>query len=121
VAAAEADQTGSGDNTARVWDVHSGNLSLVLKGHANSLYCVAFSPDDSRIITGSADKTARLWDAVTGREVLTLKGHDNVVLSCLFTPNGNRIITSSADDTIKVWERAPDIIPTGKAKVAYTQ
>ena len=121
VAAAEADQTGSGDNTARVYDVHSGNLALVLKGHANSLYSVAFSPDDSRIITGSADKTARLWDSVTGREVLTLKGHDNVVLCCRFTPNGNRIVTSSADDTIKVWERAPDVASPGKSSVAIAR
>lgn len=114
IAAAEADQSGSGDNTARVWDVDGNKPVLVLKGHANSLYSVAFSPDDTRIITGSADKTARLWDAVTGREVLTLKGHDNVVLKCLFTPDGDRIITCSADDTVKVWERAPDAEPANK-------
>jgi len=107
---AEGDKTGSGDNTARVWDSATGKLTLILKGHANSLYSIAFSPDGSRIVTGSADKTARVWDTVTGREVLTLKGHDNVVLKCLFTPDGNRIITCSVDATIKVWERAPDDI-----------
>ncbi len=108
IAAAIGDRTGSGDNTARVFNARTGDLLLTLKGHANSLYSVAYSPDGNRIVTGSADKTARVWDTVTGREVLTLKGHENVVLKCLFTKDGNEIVTCGADGTIKVWERTPD-------------
>lgn len=105
---AEGDLTGSGDNSATLWDLPSGKPIEVMKGHANSLYAIAFSPDGSRIVTGSADKTARLWDTTTGRETLTLKGHDNVITDCLFTPDGNQIITSSTDNTIRVWERFSD-------------
>lgn len=112
VAGSEGDQTGSGDNTARIWDATTGQSLVVLRGHANSLYSVAWSPDGKRLVTGSADKTARLWDAITGREVLTLKGHDNVVLKCLFSTDGNRIVTCSSDDTIKVWDRLPDTVGT---------
>ncbi len=108
LAGTEADQTGSGDNTARIWDAHTGKIIRELRGHANSLYSIAFSPDGRRLVTGSADKTARVWDTQTGREVLTLKGHDNVVLKCLFSADGNKIVTCSADDTVKVWARQPD-------------
>jgi WD40 repeat protein len=108
LAGTEADQTGSGDNTARIWDSRTGKIVSELRGHANSLYSIAFSPDGRRLVTGSADKTARVWDTQTGREVLTLKGHDNVVLKCMFSHDGNKIITCSADDTVKIWARQPD-------------
>jgi len=45
----------SGDGTARVWDVISGQETLVLKGHSGIVHGVAFSPDGSRIASASSD------------------------------------------------------------------
>src|SRR5580692_5931455 len=39
---------------------------LQLRGHHNTVNCVAFSPDGSKIISGSYDETIRVWDASTG-------------------------------------------------------
>lgn len=57
--------TGSGDQTARVWDARTGQSLRELQGHTNSVSSVAFSPDGQQIVTGSTDKTARVWDLHT--------------------------------------------------------
>ncbi|MCS7022758.1 MAG: WD40 repeat domain-containing protein, partial [Gemmataceae bacterium] len=54
--------TGSGDDTAKVWDAGSGQLLLTLSGHTAWVESVAYSPDGRRIVTGSADKTAKVWE-----------------------------------------------------------
>ncbi len=51
----------SDDNTARVWDVATGEPVAVLRGHEYQIRDVAFSPDGSSIITASEDRTLRIW------------------------------------------------------------
>jgi WD40 repeat protein len=96
--------TGSGDQTAKVWDARAGTPQLELKGHTSGVLSVAFSPDGRRIVTGSEDQTAKVWDARTGTRQLELKGHTGQVLSVAFSPDGTRIVTSSWDQTAKVWD-----------------
>ncbi len=105
--------TGSGDQTAKVWEVASGLSAdkagrelLTLKGHIAQIASVAFSPDGQRIATGSWDRTAKVWDAATGNPLLTLTGHIAPVASVAFSPDGQRIATGSWDQTAKVWEAA---------------
>jgi hypothetical protein len=54
--------TGSGDNTARLWEVTSGRQIAVLRDHEDYVSSVAFSPDGRTLATGSGDNTARLWE-----------------------------------------------------------
>ena len=53
---------GSLANVIRIWDVASGHLVEMLRGHGNSVYSVAFTPDGKGLVTGSLDKTLKLWD-----------------------------------------------------------
>ena len=54
---------GNGDNTVRLWDAATGQETLTLRGHAEAVNCLAFSPDGKRIASGSYDDTLKVWDA----------------------------------------------------------
>jgi WD40 repeat protein/energy-coupling factor transporter ATP-binding protein EcfA2 len=96
--------TGSRDNTAKVWDVESGDEILTLTGHTDEVSGVSFSPDGKRLATGSRDNTAKVWDVESGDEIFTLTGHKDDVLGVSFSPDGKRLATCSYDNTAKVWD-----------------
>ena len=101
--------SGSGDNTARLWDVESGKALAVLRGHTDHIYAVAFSPDGGRLVTGSDDDTLRLWAApgrsgTRARLVAELTGHTDDVSAAAFTPDGNHLLSGSWDKTIRLWD-----------------
>jgi tetratricopeptide (TPR) repeat protein len=95
--------TGSGDHTARLWEVATGKEIRVLHGHEREVGSVAFSPDGRTLATGSGDGTARLWEMATGKEQETdvLRGH-----TVAFSPDGRTLATGSADGTARMWEMA---------------
>src|SRR5260221_10415249 len=67
--------TGGDDNTARLWDVATGQPLLTFSGHTNIVLSVAFSPDGKTILTGGKNKTAPLWDVATGPPFLPFTRH----------------------------------------------
>ena len=69
--------TGSGDGTARIWDLTAGTTPTTratLEGHTGFVRGVAFSPDSTLLATASLDGTARIWDAGRGVARATLAG-----------------------------------------------
>ena len=53
--------TGSADNTARLWNVSSGQEIIKFAGHTGYVYSVAFSLDGRTLATGSDDNTAIIY------------------------------------------------------------
>jgi WD40 repeat protein len=78
--------------------------TVVLKGHAATVYAIAFSPDGKYVVTGSFDKTIKLWEVATGKEIKTYDGHKNLVLSLAFHPTGHAIASGSSDNSVKLWD-----------------
>lgn len=54
------------DPTVRVWDLPTGQLKQILQGHAAPARTVAFSADQSRVVSLSEDGAIKTWDAQTG-------------------------------------------------------
>lgn len=94
----------SEDQTARVWDVTSGQLLFSLVGHTGMLRGAAFSPDGKYIVTVSDDTTARIWDADRGSLVSVLKGHSAWVLAARFSPDSARLVSTGFDSKVIVWD-----------------
>jgi len=59
------------DGVVRIYQAF-GRLTASLTGHRDWVYCVALSPDQTKLASGSADGTVKLWNAANGRLLATL-------------------------------------------------
>jgi WD40 repeat protein/tRNA A-37 threonylcarbamoyl transferase component Bud32 len=95
----------------KVWDASTGRELFTLRGHADPVWSVAFSPDGKRLASGSGHPVVagkagevKVWDVSTstegrqagGREMLSLQGHTGTVHSVAFSPDGKRLASASA-------------------------
>ncbi len=69
-----------------------------------NLYCIAYSPDGTKLASAGSSGYVYIWDINTGNVIDTLKGHTDDVRSVAFSPDGSKIASGSADNTIKLWD-----------------
>lgn len=103
--------SGSGDNTARIWDCDTGTPFKTLKGHTSWVLVIAYSPDGSMVATGSHDKTVRLWDSESGKQLgKPMTGHSAFVRGIAWEPyhlqqeGRPRLASCSKDGSIRIWD-----------------
>jgi len=56
---------GCDDKIVRVWDMSSGALQHKFRGHRGEVWAVAFSPDNTQLITGDCYGVLRAWALAT--------------------------------------------------------
>lgn len=98
----------SNDHTIRVWDIKNGKQTMVLEGHTDEVWSLAFFPEANGgcIVSGSCDRTIRIWDPISGHLVKTLEGHTDTVVTLAVSPDGKLIASGgeSRDKTLRIWD-----------------
>jgi WD40 repeat protein/DNA-binding SARP family transcriptional activator len=91
------------DNTARVWDLATGEELLVLTGPDVGRLSVALSPDDRRYVTVHNDVTTWIWDADTGEKLDEIHAEGAIA----FSPDGGLLALGGFfDATLRIWDLA---------------
>ncbi len=82
------------------------SVPATFRGHKDSLYAAALSPDGQVLATGGYDSAIKLWNVASGRELRTLEGHNGAVFELAFRADGQVLASASGDRTVKLWNVA---------------
>ena len=72
------------DAIGRVWDLRTGRTAMVLDGHVQAIFSIAFSPNGYQIATGAGDDTIRIWDMRSLKALYTIPAHRSNVSDVRF-------------------------------------
>ena len=97
-------QFGTPDNTARLWDVHTGKHVRIFRAHTGDVNSAAFSSDGRLIVTAGDDGVVLVWDVESGAILSQFREHKRPVNSAVFSPDNNSILTASSDNTSQIWQ-----------------
>ena len=112
--------TGSGDKTARLWDLRAADPSaapVVLRGDEGMIYALAFSPEGAGWPgMGRRPGCGTSRQADPSAAPVVLRGHEGAISALAFSPappeggiGGRWLATGSWDMTARLWDlRAAD-------------
>ena len=75
--------------------LRSGGRKLILSGHRDRVYSVAFSRFGGLLATASRDHDVRIWNVATGEQVARLQ-HGTAVQDAQFSPDDRWLITAAS-------------------------
>ena len=87
-----------------LWDLKSGKMKALLKGHVGPIHGLAMSPDDRYLASISADGTARVWELATLQTKLVVEHPQSSFRCAVFSPNGKRLAIGCANKDPKIKE-----------------
>jgi WD40 repeat protein len=100
------------DGTVHLWDPHSGEDVLTLRGHAAGILGLAFSSDGKRLVTGGKDGTVKGWDLARDPRGLHFQAVEGgaggeFVAQLAFSPDGQRLLVAEkgrVEAALQLWD-----------------
>lgn len=72
--------------------------------HQGSVIDLAWSSDNTSLVTIGEDRTARVWDSTTGSLIANLTSKGGVFSRVVWGPDGKRLLTVGTDRTARIWD-----------------
>ncbi|KAH7918624.1 YVTN repeat-like/Quino protein amine dehydrogenase [Leucogyrophana mollusca] len=89
----------------RLWDVDTARPGREPLKCNRRIWCMAISPDGSRIAVGLSGGSFQVFGVSAGQVVVgPIKGHTLDVTSVAYSPDGRLLVTGSPDKSIRVWD-----------------
>ncbi|XP_064608523.1 WD repeat-containing protein 3-like [Liolophura sinensis] len=95
---------GYNNGTVRIFNIASGDVSIVFNGHKSAVSALNFDDQGLRLVSGAKDTDVVVWDVVSESGLFRLKGHKGLVTQAKFVKGHNFLLTSSKDTFIKFWD-----------------
>ncbi|KAG8641863.1 WD repeat-containing protein WDS homolog isoform X2 [Manihot esculenta] len=83
--------------TIQVMEGERLTFKRTLRSHQNPVSFVAWSPDDTKLLTCGNVEVLKLWDVETGTCKHTFGDHGFIVSSCAWFPDSKRLVCGSSD------------------------
>src|SRR5262245_11662297 len=75
------------------------NLIVAIKGHKESVYGVAFTPDGKHLLTASGEPSIKVFQLPGGKEIKSFggpNGHKQLILAIAMSADGTQFATAGA-------------------------
>lgn len=97
----------SKDCTAIIWEVVQEGLvklKYALTGHSKPVSFIAWSPDDTLVLTCGNEEVIKLWDVALGECKHTFDKANSNFTACAWFPDGKRFVSSGCEKCIYIWD-----------------
>ena len=93
--------------TVPLHQVNFSNCDLsrsILTKRLSSIFSLAFSPDETLLVSGNYQGEVTIWRIQDGKQMLCCRGHQEVVTAVAFSPDGKLIASNSLDGNLRLWD-----------------
>src|SRR5262249_11047570 len=89
------------------WDVATGEVVTLLRGHTAPVTALAYAPDGGSLVSGSGDGAVKVWDVAPMPDPNILTDHKGWLGSLAFSPDGKTLgVAGRHDLTVKLVDLA---------------
>lgn len=99
------------DRTIRLWHLETSQpLCPPLKGHTNSVRCLAITPNATRLLSGADEGAIRVWNMNQPENALAVwtMAHRGAVRCLAISPDGRLAASAGDDGVVRLWSLVYD-------------